>query len=192
MEDPNADTEWNDILRQKGILPPKKVEPEEELPPPPDPKTILDNLKSNELDEKFDLLEDGEVDEEEARFLEEYRRKRIAMLKEEACKPRFGCVREVTKADWTTEVTNAGDDIFVIVHISEKGHALCSLIDNHLRKLAQKFPKVKFLRGESCLCIPNYPSSNLPSILVYKSGDLKEQLIGPNAVGGNSVTVKIG
>ncbi|VDQ00918.1 unnamed protein product [Trichobilharzia regenti] len=88
---------------------------------PFDLETILDNLKSNELDEKFDLLEDGEVDEEEARFLEEYRRKRIAMLKEEACKPRFGCVREVTKADWTTEVTNAGDDIFVIVHISEKG-----------------------------------------------------------------------
>jgi hypothetical protein len=23
MQDPNADTEWNDILRAKGILPPK-------------------------------------------------------------------------------------------------------------------------------------------------------------------------
>lgn len=23
MDDPNADTEWNDILRAKGILPPK-------------------------------------------------------------------------------------------------------------------------------------------------------------------------
>ena len=24
MQDPNADTEWNDILRSKGILPPKE------------------------------------------------------------------------------------------------------------------------------------------------------------------------
>lgn len=33
-QDPNADTEWNDILRKKGILPPKeepKDEEEEEL-----------------------------------------------------------------------------------------------------------------------------------------------------------------
>lgn len=26
MDDPNADTEWNDILRAKGILPPKPKE----------------------------------------------------------------------------------------------------------------------------------------------------------------------
>ena len=24
MQDPNADTEWNDVLRSKGILPPKE------------------------------------------------------------------------------------------------------------------------------------------------------------------------
>ncbi|CAH8573227.1 unnamed protein product [Heterobilharzia americana] len=189
MQDPNADTEWNDILRQKGILPPKKTEPPEELPVPPDPKSILDNLTSEELEEKFDLLEDGEIDEEEARFLEDYRRRRIAMMQEEASKARFGSVREVTKADWTTEITNAGD-MFVVVHIGEKGNTLCSLIDDHFRKLAPKFPSVKFLRGESSLCIPNYPSNNLPSILVYKAGDLKEQLIGPDAVGGNTVTLK--
>ena len=27
MQNPNEDTEWNDILRAKGILPPKKEEP---------------------------------------------------------------------------------------------------------------------------------------------------------------------
>ncbi len=26
MQDPNADTEWNDVLRAKGILAPKEVE----------------------------------------------------------------------------------------------------------------------------------------------------------------------
>lgn len=29
-KDPNADTEWNDILRRKGILPPKEEPKEEE------------------------------------------------------------------------------------------------------------------------------------------------------------------
>lgn len=77
-------------------------------------------MTSDELDEKLDLLEDGEIDDEEARFLEEYRRKRIAMMQEVASKSRFGNVREVTKADWTTEVTNAGDT-FVVIHIGEKG-----------------------------------------------------------------------
>ncbi len=28
MQDPNADTEWNDVLRAKGILPPKQKEAE--------------------------------------------------------------------------------------------------------------------------------------------------------------------
>ncbi|CAH8602157.1 unnamed protein product [Heterobilharzia americana] len=146
MQDPNADTEWNDILRQKGILPPKKTEPPEELPVPPDPKSILDNLTSEELEENDQSRLDNRI-------------------------------------------TNAGD-MFVVVHIGEKGNTLCSLIDDHFRKLAPKFPSVKFLRGESSLCIPNYPSNNLPSILVYKAGDLKEQLIGPDAVGGNTVTLK--
>lgn len=29
-KDPNADTEWNDILRRKGILPPKEEPKEDE------------------------------------------------------------------------------------------------------------------------------------------------------------------
>lgn len=30
IQDPNADTEWNDILRRKGILPPKEEPKEDE------------------------------------------------------------------------------------------------------------------------------------------------------------------
>jgi len=28
LQDPNEDTEWNDVLRSKGIIPPKNVEAE--------------------------------------------------------------------------------------------------------------------------------------------------------------------
>lgn len=30
LQDPNEDTEWNDILRKKGILPPKETPKEDE------------------------------------------------------------------------------------------------------------------------------------------------------------------
>lgn len=30
VQDPNEDTEWNDILRKKGILPPKEVPKDDE------------------------------------------------------------------------------------------------------------------------------------------------------------------
>lgn len=30
LQDPNEDTEWNDILRKKGILPPKEVAKDDE------------------------------------------------------------------------------------------------------------------------------------------------------------------
>ncbi|VDP92098.1 unnamed protein product [Echinostoma caproni] len=178
------DTEWNDILRQKGILPPKPSAPVEEPPSPPDRKT----LTVDQLGEKVELAEDG-VDEEDAKFLEEYRRKRIAMMQAEAAKAKFGYVREISKAEWKSEVTEAGD-VFVVIHIAQNGHPICALVDSHLSGLARKFPAVKFLRGEACLCIPNYPESNLPSLLIYRSGDLKHQLIGPESVGGKAVSLK--
>lgn len=30
LQDPNEDTEWNDILRKKGILPPKEIPKDDE------------------------------------------------------------------------------------------------------------------------------------------------------------------
>lgn len=57
---------------------------------------------------------------------------------------------------------------------------LSSLINQHLNVLANKFPKVKFVKSLASLCIPNYPDHNLPTLFIYQSGDLKQQLIGPS------------
>ena len=40
------------------------------------------------------------------------------------------------------------------------------------------------MKSISTVCIPNYPDKNLPTIFVYKSGELKQSLIGPFAFGG--------
>lgn len=82
MDDPNADTEWNDILRAKGILPPK---PDEDEPQEHDEalvKLVDDAIRARygkEEDMKKDLeacdldeLDELE-DEEDDRILEEYR-----------------------------------------------------------------------------------------------------------------------
>lgn len=83
-------------------------------------KENLDDLSLSKLNEKCDLMEDEGVDEEEQLFLEKYRRMRLAAMREEANKACFGLVKEVTKADWKTEVTEAGD-VYIIIHIAEKG-----------------------------------------------------------------------
>ena len=52
-------------------------------------------------------------------------------------------------------------------------------MNEYLRVLAGKFPTVKFVKSISTLCIPNYPDHNLPTIFIYRDGELKKQYIGP-------------
>ena len=61
---------------------------------------------------------------------------------------------------------------------------ICSLISDHLRSLALKYPQTKFVKSISTVCIPNYPDKNLPTIFIYNNGELKHSLIGPFAFGG--------
>lgn len=61
---------------------------------------------------------------------------------------------------------------------------LCSLIGDHLRALALKYPQTKFVKSISTVCIPNYPDKNLPTIFIYHNGELKDSLVGPFALGG--------
>ncbi|CAG5114742.1 unnamed protein product, partial [Candidula unifasciata] len=111
-------------------------------------------------------------------------RQRLEELKAAQMKARFGEVTEISKADYVTEVTNAGEGVWVVLHVYKDGIPLCKLVNNYLQNLARKFPQTKFLRSVSSVCIPNYPDKNLPTIFVYFEGDLKKQWIGPFALGG--------
>ncbi len=61
---------------------------------------------------------------------------------------------------------------------------VCSLIGDHLRSLALKYPQIKFVKSISTVCISNYPDKNLPTIFIYRNGELQHSLIGPFAFGG--------
>lgn len=78
MQDPNEDTEWNDVLRAKGILPPKQKELEisedqiVNLVEDAASKRTGEKVVKNYEDMSLDELDEFEDDEDE-RVLEEYR-----------------------------------------------------------------------------------------------------------------------
>ncbi|VEL42662.1 unnamed protein product [Protopolystoma xenopodis] len=52
--------------------------------------------------------------------MEEYRRKRLAEMQKLALKQKFGFLKEVTRADWKTEINEAGD-LHIVIHIASQG-----------------------------------------------------------------------
>ena len=66
---------------------------------------------------------------------------------------------------------------------------LCALINQHLSRLAAKFPATKFLKSISTTCIPNYPDRNLPTFFIYFENDMKAQIVGPLEFGGMNLTI---
>uniref|UniRef100_A0A8C5MCV8 Phosducin-like protein 3 n=1 Tax=Leptobrachium leishanense TaxID=445787 RepID=A0A8C5MCV8_9ANUR len=188
MQDPNADTEWNDILRKKGILPPKET-PKDEEDEEPEILSHQSVVKTYE-DMTLEELEEHEDDlnEEDERAIELYRQQRMAEWQATQVKNKFGEVGEISGQDYVQEVTKAGKDLWVILHLYKQGIPLCSLINQHLAGLARKFKDVKFLKSISTTCIPNYPDKNLPTIFVYQDGNIRAQLIGPLVFGGMKLT----
>ncbi|XP_037646183.1 phosducin-like protein 3 [Sebastes umbrosus] len=189
MQDPNEDTEWNDILRKKGILPPKEVpkdDEEEELALKQ--QSVVKTYEDMTLEELEDNEDEFGEDDEAA--IEMYRQQRLAEWKATQMKNVFGEVVEISGQDYIKEVNKAGEGIWVVLHLYRPGIPLCSLINQHLSMLARKFPQTKFLKSISTTCIPNYPDRNLPTVFVYMEGEMKAQFIGPLVFGGMNLKVE--
>ncbi|KAL7295154.1 viral IAP-associated factor homolog [Trichogramma pretiosum] len=192
MQDPNEDTQWNDILRAKGIIPEKKKEAEVTEDQIVDllENTInertgraqkdLENATLDELDE----LED----EEDEKVLQEFRAKRIAEWKALVQKNKYGDVYEISAQDYVQEVNKAPEGTWVILHLYKQGIPLCSLVNQHLKALALKFSSVKFLKSISTTCIPNYPDAHLPTLFIYRDGNMQGQIVGPIELRGMNLT----
>lgn len=113
-------TEWEDILRSKGILPPEKSADE----------LASDTLKAM-MEERVDSYDPHankdvsaldadleEADEEEEAILRTYRDARLAEMKAAAGKRRYGPgIAYISATDWKAEVTNAEKELPVIVFL---------------------------------------------------------------------------
>ncbi|KAH6677701.1 putative Phosducin-like protein 2 [Halenospora varia] len=184
IDDPNADTEWNDILRKHGVIP--------EKPPSPTPlieEAILEGrrlahenrLEGKDLDE-LDELEDLE----DENFLEKYRQQRTAELASLTKKAIHGAVYPISKPDYSREVTEASNNGPVLVNLtSGLGTNVESRVLTELwRQAAQEYGEVKFCQIRGDMAIEGYPDRNCPTILVYHKGDIVKQVVTLMTIGG--------
>jgi len=184
MQNPNEDTEWNDVLREKGILPAKPKEKEfteDEIV-----RMVEDaaqKKQGNAKDYADMTLEEIEAleDEEDEKIVRQYRQQRLEEIKQDQSRARFGDVREITAEDYVQEVNKAGEDVWVVLHLYQHSLPICKLLNEYLQHLAAKFPQTKFLKSIATLCIPNYPDRHLPTIFIYHNGNLVKQFIKEEA-----------
>ncbi|KAK6820836.1 Phosducin family protein [Apiospora arundinis] len=184
IDDPNADTEWNEILQKHGVIP--------EKPPSPTPmieEAMIEGrriahenrLEGKDLDE-LDELEDLEDDA----FLEAYKQQRMQELNALTKKAVHGTVYPVSKPEYQRAVTEASNNGPVFVNLtSSMGTNVESRVLSELWKQAAKeYGDVKFCEIQADKAIENYPDRNCPTILVYKNGDIVKQIVTLMTVGG--------
>jgi len=60
----------------------------------------------------------------------------------------------------------------------------------HWRELAKRFGDVKFCQMRADLCIEGYPDKNTPTVLIYKDGDIKRQIVTLMQLSGPRTSVQ--
>lgn len=139
-----------------------------------------------DLDEELET-----ADDDEERILQQIRQQRMRELAAASAKARFGRVYPISRPDYTREVTEASKEpgnlsetdetrkgTGVVCFLYNSGMETCRLVSGFLDTLAAKHPSTKFVSIVGNQCIPNYPDHNLPTLLIYRNGELRRQIIG--------------
>lgn len=189
--DPNEDTEWNDILRAHGVIPEKPPSPSKQIEEALDEaieKAHANRLEGKTLDELDELDEEGLEDEE---FIQMYRNKRMAEIKQMASTLKFGQVYHISKPEYQQEVTQASDnDTYVVLHIMYPGVEQSRLLSALFLRIAPRFKDIKFVEIDARQINDKYRPESCPTILVYKNGQPVKQIVTLDTIGGNSTNIK--
>lgn len=154
-------------------------------------------MTSTELKE---MGEDANSDEVE-RLVENFRRQRLEEIKR-AASSRFGRVYPIGREDYTREVTeeskvtvpgDTGKGTGVVCFLYKDGCAssqpeFVSISSEtrlprsertfeHIRILAQRHPKTKFVSIVGDKCIPALPESRQPMLIIYRGGEVQNQIV---------------
>lgn len=88
-------------------------------------------------------------------------------------------VYPVQKPEYSKEVTEASNKYFVLVLLTSSSgtNEESRLLIEVWRELARKFGDVKFCQMQANLCIEGYPDRNTPTILIYKDGEIRKQIV---------------
>ncbi|GAA5871630.1 hypothetical protein JCM16303_000814 [Sporobolomyces ruberrimus] len=190
------DTEFNEALRKHGIIPPKasgSTDSRSPSPPPAPPSPTLSELDLEDLDiNKDDSVRRDELEQAiEAR--KELERQRLG-------KRKFGRVYPISKVDYKREVTDASNEelegepegwgIGVVCVLFKDYIPESKLLLPILDQLASLYPSTKFVKIVSDHCIENYPDKNVPTMLIYRKGQMMGQVVGLGSVGGMKATLR--
>ena len=120
------------------------------------------------------------------------RQKRIAELSTLNIKSVYNQVYPLQKLDWSREVTEESQKahVFVLLTSSQGINTESRILIDVWRELARKFGDVKFCQIRGDLCIDGYPDRNTPTILVYKDGDVKKQIVTLRELKGSQTTAQ--
>lgn len=104
----------------------------------------------------------------------------------------FNQVYPLQKPDYPRDVTEASHKAFVLVHLTASlGTNIQSRLLTELwREMARKFGDIKFCEIRADMCIEGYPERNTPTILVYREGDIKKQIVTLGELNGEQTTIK--
>lgn len=185
IDNPNEDTEFNDILRKHGILPAREEAPRTPTPPPP--PSLEESIEGKTPDELARLAEE-EDDSDTERVIEAYRRKRMAEIRTQEKSSSFGEVRPIGRDDYAREVTEASkaddpqDDekglgTGVAVVLYKDGDPSSVQLLAQLRVLAKRYPRTKFVSIVGNKCIENYPDRLQPTLILYRGGEVAAQVV---------------
>lgn len=91
----------------------------------------------------------------------------------------YNQVYHVQKPDYARDVTDASKTahIFVLLTSSSGTNTESRVASEAWTALAPRFGDVKFCQMRADLCIEGYPDKNTPTVLVYRDGDIKRQIV---------------
>lgn len=144
-------------------------------------------LEGKDLDELAEL-----EDEEDEDFLDSYREKRMNEIATLQAASVYNQVYPLQKPEYSEEVTEASKKSFVFVLLTSSAgmNVESSLLVELWRELARTFGDVKFCQMQANLCIEGYPERNTPTILVYKDGDIKRQIVTLRELRGDKTSIR--
>jgi len=204
-------TEWDEVQKKFGG---NFVKEEEEVKEDEQRKGTPRTMKKEETmnaifeHERDDENDENDEDEEELEFMKSYREKRIAemifMQKEEKEDEKeeknnnfiWNEYINVSHEQWTKEVTEVSHSHPVLVLLTKENSKACYLLERVMEDVARTYrtSRTKFRRAEARDIIPNYPERNVPTLILYRNGDVVENIVGIEQFGGmngvNTETVR--
>ena len=200
-------TEWDELVQKKFGNNFVKEEDEQRKGTPRTMKKEETNVAIFEH-ERDDENDENDEDEEEEAFMKSYREKRIAemifMRKEEKEDEKeeknnnfiWNEYINVSHEQWTKEVTEVSRSHPVLVLLTKENSKACYLLERVMEDVARTYrtSRTKFRRAEARDIIPNYPERNVPTLILYRNGDVVENIVGIEQFGGmngvNTETVR--